>query len=37
MAGVDLNEQYDRVASKVKSLDTYNQITQGAKIGRAHV
>ena len=31
MAGVDLNEQYDRVASKVKSLDTYNQITQGTK------
>ena len=31
MAGVDLNEQYNRVASKVKSLDTYNQITQGTK------
>ena len=31
MAGVDLNEQYKRASEKVKSLDTYNQITQGTQ------
>lgn len=29
MAGIDLNEDYKRVSNRIKSLETYNQITQG--------
>jgi hypothetical protein len=31
MAGIDLNEDYAKTSERIKSLDTYNQVTQGTQ------
>jgi hypothetical protein len=31
MPGLDLNEEYSKTSERIKSLDTYNQVTQGTK------
>lgn len=31
MAGIDLNEEYAKTSERIKSLDTYNQVTQGTQ------
>ena len=31
MPAIDLNKQYDRVEERVKSLETYNQVTDATK------
>ena len=31
MAGIDLDEEYDETSERIKSLYTYNQITQGTQ------